>query len=149
MFEETSEIIDISKEKAISREKNLVEDFEQMKEFFEAFDALIMIVDENGRIGFVSPNVDDSTLYKPKSEIIGKTFSEIFPQGQANFFLDHIQKAIKEDRYIELQYHLPIKNEMKWFQSRAFPVKTQAGETKQVITIIRDITEWIKKPIED
>lgn len=149
IFEETSEIVEIKKQKAISKKEGLEIDFESIKEFFEAFDALIMIVDENGRIGFVSPNVDDSDLYKPRAEIIGKTFDEIFPEGQANFFLAHVMKAIDEDKCIDIQYHLPIKNEVRWFQSRAFPVKTQVGETKQVVTIIREITDWIKKPIEN
>ncbi len=152
MFEETSEIVDNENEKEIKPEStgiSLEKDFEDMKEFFEAFDAIIMIVNEEGRIGFISPNIGDSELYRPRDEIIGKTFNEIFSEGQANFFLAHVMKAIDEDRCVDIQYHLPIDDKVRWFQSRAFPVKTQEGETKQVITIIRDITDWKKKPIKE
>jgi len=152
MFEETSEIVDTKNEMEIKPEAESIsieKDFEEIKEFFQAFDAIIMIVNEEGRIGFVSPNIDDNQLYKPRDEIIGKTFNEIFPEGQANFFLAHVMKAIDEDRCIDTQYHLPIDDKVRWFQSRAFPVKTKEGETKQVITIIREITDWKKKPIKD
>jgi len=151
MFEETSEIADIENEKEIKPEStsvSLEKDFKEIKEFFLAFDAVIMIVNEEGRVGFISPNISDNDLYKPRDEIIGKTFNEIFPEGQANFFLAHVMKAIDEDRCIEIQYHLPIDDKVRWFQSRAFPVKTSEGETKQVVTIIRDITDWMKKPVE-
>lgn len=145
MFEEISKIAD---EDLQAKNETIEEDFERIKEFFHAFDAIIMIVNEEGRIGFVSPNVGDNKLYKPRAEIIGKTFEEIFPEGQANFFLAHVMKAINEDKCIDMQYHLPINDKVRWFQSRAFPVKTQEGEMKQVVTIIREITDWIKKPIE-
>ena len=149
-FEEISEIVDIKENQVKSKKKkdSIEEDFERIKEFFEAFDAIIMIVNEEGRVGFISPNIDDDEFYKPRSEIIGKTFDEIFSKGQADFFLAHVIKAIDEDRCVDIQYHLPIDDKVKWFQSRAFPVKTQEGEIKQVVTIIREITEWKKKPIQ-
>jgi len=150
VFEEISEIVEMERKQVKSKKKVSIEqDLENIKEFFEAFDAVIMIVNEDGRIGFVSPNVGDDDLYKPRAEIIGKTFAEIFPKGQADFFLAHIMKAIKEDMYIDFQYHLPIDDKVRWFQSRVFPVKTQESETKQVITVIREITKWKKKPIQN
>ena len=127
--------------------KVIKEEVKSFREFFDTFDALIMIVNEEGRILFVSPNVDDRYLYKPKAETIGKKFDEIFPKGQADFFLTHCLEAIKKNEIVTLEYHLPIENMVRWFQSQAIPVQVTDNETKKVVTIIRDITQLKTKPL--
>ena len=110
-------------------------------DFFETFDALIMIVNEEGRILFISPNVDNRFFYKPRSETIGKKFDEIFPKGQADFFLSHCLESIEKNEIVTIEYHLPIENMVRWFQSQAIPVQVTDSESKKVVTIIRDVTE--------
>ncbi|GAH08898.1 unnamed protein product [marine sediment metagenome] len=71
----------------------------------------------------------------------------IFPKGQAKFFLAHCAEAIEKNTIITMEYHLPIENMVRWFQSQAIPVQVTNGETKKVVTIIRDITNLKTKPI--
>ncbi|MBK5113616.1 MAG: PAS domain-containing protein [Candidatus Heimdallarchaeota archaeon] len=118
-------------------------------DFFDTFDALIMIVNEEGRVLFISPNVEDRFLYKPRSETIGKKFDEIFPKGQADFFLSHCLEAIEKNEIVTIEYHLPIDNLVRWFQSQAIPVQETNSESKKVVTIIRDITDLKTKTIEE
>jgi PAS domain S-box-containing protein len=142
---EASHIIN-GNETADSEIASIKQEINDFKEFFDAFDALIMIVNETGRILFVSPNVSDEYLYKPREEILNKTFHEIFPKGQADFFLSSVQKAIVEGISVENEYHLPIANTVRWFQSRIIPIEITEGELRKTIAIIKDITDWKIKP---
>ncbi len=146
IFQESLKVVD-SESTQSSEYKTIEKEVETFREFFDTFDALIMIVNEEGRILFVSPNVDDRYLYKPKAETIGRKFNEIFPKGQAKFFLAHCIEAIEKNTIITMEYHLPIENMVRWFQSQAIPVQVTNGETKKVVTIIRDITNLKTKPI--
>ncbi|MGC9779849.1 MAG: PAS domain S-box protein [Candidatus Heimdallarchaeota archaeon] len=146
IFQESLKVVD-SESTQSSEYKTIEKEVETFREFFDTFDALIMIVNEEGRILFVSPNVDNRFLYKPKAEIIGIKFDEIFPKGQADFFLSHCIEAIEKNTIVTMEYHLPIENMVRWFQSQAIPVQVTNGETKKVVTIIRDITNLKTKPI--
>ncbi|HUT82943.1 MAG TPA: PAS domain-containing protein [Candidatus Bathyarchaeia archaeon] len=120
-----------------------------LKSFFENFDAIIMILNEEGRIQFISPNVGENILYKAQEEIIGRKLEDIFPAGQSEFFYTHFQEAINTSESIDFEYHLPIENKLKWFQSRIIPVLIKDGKYMQVVAIIRDITRYRIKPIDD
>ena len=141
---ETSKVINDIKSTDIETIKQEINDF---KQFFDAFDALIMIVDEIGRILFISPNVGNDMLYKPRDQILNKNFHEIFPKGQADFFLSNCKEAIDKSISIDYEYHLPIQNKVRWFQSRLIPIESVEGELRKIIAIIKDITEWKVKPL--
>lgn len=126
---------------------SIKQEIKDFKNFFDAFDALIMIVDEMGRILFVSPNVSDDMLYKPRDKMLNKNFHEIFPKGQADFFLSNCKEAIEKNINVDYEYHLPIQNKVRWFQSMLIPIESIEGELRKVIAIIKDKTEWKIKPL--
>lgn len=149
-IQESSKVIADKKTKKTNQELlDMKKEVTTFHDFFDTFDALIMIVNEEGRILFISPNVDDRFLYKPRAETIGKKFHEIFPKGQADFFLKHCKDAIENNEIVTIEYHLPIDNLVRWFQSQAIPVQATNSETKKVVTIISDITELKTKAIEE
>jgi PAS domain S-box-containing protein len=138
---EVTKIVD-EKVTSISDIDIIKDEIDNFKEFFDAFNALIMIVDEEGRILFVSPNISDDMLYKPRREILNKNFHEIFPKGQADFFLSHCTEAIEKGINVVYEYHLPIQNKVRWYQSMLIPIEAVKGELRKVISIIKDITDW-------
>lgn len=148
-FQESSKVIEDEKTKSTQDLQKIQKEIITFHDFFEIFDALIMIVNGEGRILFISPNVDDRFLYKPRSETIGKKFDEIFPKGQADFFLSHCLEAIEKNEIVTIEYHLPIENMVRWFQSQAIPVQVTNSETKKVVTITRDITKLKTKTFEE
>ncbi|MCE7746255.1 MAG: hypothetical protein GPJ52_14085 [Candidatus Heimdallarchaeota archaeon] len=109
-FQESSKVIEDETIKSSPKVLEIHKEMSNYQDFFETFDAIIMIVNEEGRILFISPNVDDRLLYKPRSETIGKKFDEIFPKGQAVFFLSHCIESIEKNKIVTLEYHLPIDN---------------------------------------
>ncbi|MHA1211835.1 MAG: PAS domain-containing protein [Candidatus Heimdallarchaeota archaeon] len=146
---EKSEIIeqDFPKTK-IDYYKSIEEEVENLKGFFDTFDAIIMLLNEEGVIQFISPNVGDDILYRPRDEVIGRKLESIFPKGQAEFFYKQFQEAIMKGEAVDFEYHLPIQDKVKWFQSRIIPVHIKNGRFMQVIAVIRDITKWRVKSIE-
>ena len=122
--------------------RSIEEEVENLRDFFDTFDALIMIINEMGRIIFISPNVGQDILYRPREEIIGRTLHEIFPQGQADFFSQQFTETLKNGESTDFEYHLPIQNKVLWFQCRIIPVLVKDGKFTQVVAIIRDITKW-------
>ncbi len=148
-FQESSKVIVDETKKSTQELHEMQKEMSTFHDFFETFNALIMIVNEEGRILFISPNIDDRLLYKPRTETIGKKFHEIFPKGQADFFLSHCLEAIEKNDIVTIEYHLPIDNMVRWFQSQAIPVQVTNSESKKVVTIIRDITELKTKTMED
>lgn len=145
-----SEIIeDKIDQQRIKEEISIEKKAENLRSFFENFDAIIMILNEEGCIQFISPDVGDNILYKPREEIIGRKLEGIFPQGQSDFFYTHFKEAIDTGETIDFEYHLPIENKLRWFQSRIIPVLIKDGKFMQVVAIIRDITRLRVKPIVD
>ncbi len=140
---EKSEIIkkEIPKSK-LDHYNTIEEEIEKLNDFFTSFNALIMILNEEGKILFVSPNIDESKLYQPKNKIIGKKLNEIFPKGQAKFFTQYINEVFRNGEAISFEYHLPINNKVLWFQCRIIPVYVKDEKFTQTVAIIRDITKW-------
>ncbi|MBN1328251.1 MAG: PAS domain-containing protein [Candidatus Heimdallarchaeota archaeon] len=122
---------------------------ENLRSFFENYDAIIMILNEEGCIQFISPDVGENILYKPRDEIIGRKLEDIFPVGQSEFFYTHFREAINKGETIDFEYHLPIVTKLRWFQSRIIPVLIKDGKFMQVVAIIRDITKLRVKPLDE
>ncbi|HUU77998.1 MAG TPA: PAS domain-containing protein [candidate division Zixibacteria bacterium] len=122
--------------------KTIEEEVENLKGFFEKFDAIVMILNEEGRIQFISPNVGEDILYRPREEILGRKIEDIFPKGQAQFFKSQFHEALKTEVFNDFEYHLPINNTVRWFQCRMIPIVVKDGKYNQLVAIIRDITKW-------
>ncbi len=148
LLNEKSKIIkkEIPKSKA-DHYKTIEDEVENLKDFFTAFDALIMILNEEGRILFISPNVGDDILYCPREDAIGKILTEIFPKGQAEFFTQQINEVFSKGEANNFEYHLPVNNRLLWFQCRIIPIEVKDGKFTQIVAIIRDITKWRVEPI--
>ena len=142
-FEEKAEVVQETIDKL-----ELEKEIKGFRELFQVFNGVIMIVNEEGRFLFVSPNVGDNFLYKPRSEIIGRTFQEIFPPGLTKFFHRLITEVIETKQVKDIEYHLPIQNKVKWYKSTALPIEQSEGELRKVIAIIWEITNLKIKPQE-
>ncbi len=123
---------------AIARKKSeeaLSESESVLRSLFNAMSDVIVEIDKNGKYLYVAPTSHE-LLYKPATEIIGKTLKEVFPKQKADEFLSVIRTALKEKRTVNIQYSLKIgKNEI-WFDASITP-KTK----NTVIFVARDITE--------
>jgi signal transduction histidine kinase/CheY-like chemotaxis protein len=68
--------------------------------------------------------------------VIGKTLHEVFPKAQADDFLEHIQRALRDNRMHRLEYSLQIDGAEFSFEGSVSPLTRDS-----VIWIARDTTE--------
>ncbi len=113
----------------------------ELRALFAAMTDVILVIDAEGRhLRIASTN--PSLLYKPASDMIGKTFHELFPKEKADFFLRQVQTALSNSGNLRVEYSLNIGGAEFWFDSSVSPMSENS-----VIWIARDITE--RKKAED
>ncbi len=118
--------------------KNSNNDLDRVEARYRAFlaaipDHIFRISEKGDYIDFHTNRLD--TLFVPY-ECVGKNVSDLLPAHIAHKELLHIQQALKTNKLQVYEYELPIKNELRYFESRLAP----AGPT-EVLAIVRDVTE--------
>lgn len=74
-------------------------------------------------------------LYKPSSDLVGKTLHEIFPKDLADFFLGHLHEALIDQKSVNFEYSLPINDKLMWFYATVSPMSAD-----KTLMVARDIT---------
>jgi PAS domain S-box-containing protein len=107
----------------------------ELRALFAAMPDVILVLDSQGRYLKVAPT-NPSLLYKPSTELVGKTLHEVFPRAQADLFLSHISNALETRQPVNIEYGLTINETEIWFEGTVSPMP---GDS--VIWVARDITE--------
>ena len=107
----------------------------ELRALFAAMTDVILVLDKEGRYLKIAPT-NPNLLYKPLSDLVGKTLHEVLPKGQADDFLTEIQHSLdkKENHYFE--YSLPIGDIEIWFLANISPIQEDS-----VLWVARDITD--------
>ena len=107
----------------------------ELRALFEAMTDLIFVIDGEGRhlkVALTNP----SLLYRPPTEMIGNTLHDIFPTGQADEFLGHVQHVLRTRQSVHFEYRLMIDRVEKWFEATVSPMLEDS-----VVWVARNITE--------
>src|SRR3989442_1297024 len=96
---------------------------------------VILEFDAEGRYLKIAPT-DPAHLYKPSAGLLGKTVHEVFPKENADFFVEHIRRALDEGHLLRVEYPLQIGEQQVWFDGSVSPVSSDS-----VLWIAKDITE--------
>ena len=96
---------------------------------------VILVLDSAGRYLKIAPT-SPQLLYRPPSELLGKTVHEVFSKAQADFFLDNIRRALETRQPVNFEYSLPIGGTPTWFAATVSPMLEDT-----VIWVARDVTE--------
>ena len=106
----------------------------ELRAVFTAMTDLIMVLDAEGRCLRIAPN-EASAVY-PTAEMIGKTPHDLYTQGKADFFLEHIRRTLVQQRPHRVEYSFGKRDNVVWFEGAVAPMSAD-----RVIWIARDITE--------
>ncbi|MBI4630582.1 MAG: PAS domain-containing protein [Chloroflexi bacterium] len=79
----------------------------ELRALFSAMHDVVIVYDRQGRYLSIAPT-DVSLLYKPPSEILGKTLHEVLPSSQADLIVEHIRRALDTQQTVNLDYSLTI-----------------------------------------
>ena len=86
----------------------------------------------------------DKLLIKPRSELLGRTLTEVLGPEAAQPFLIAIRRVLQSRLVEELDYHMKTIGGPRQFHARISPILTADGNCERVCILARDITEQKK-----
>jgi PAS domain S-box-containing protein len=123
------------------RTEELSEANSELNAIFASMSDVVLQLNDKGRYLKIAPTSPD-LLYQPADNLIGRTLHEVFPQDQADLFLEHIQGSLESQQTLNFEYALDIKGKEVWFDGVISPMSTS-----QIVFVARDIT--IRKQFEN
>lgn len=124
---------DITKRKLA--EEALQRSESKLQAIFSAMTDVILVVDSEGRYLEIPPS-NPSLLYKPPTELLGKTMHEVFPKEQADFFYSRVKECLSSQQPVRMEYALDIHGKNLWFAAVLSPLSANT-----VLLVARDVTE--------
>ncbi|MEG4006193.1 PAS domain S-box protein [Microcoleus sp. Pol11C1] len=115
-------------------EEKLQKSEAELLALFNAMTDIVLVFDASGRYLKIAPTAPE-LLYKPASEVLGKTLAEIFPEAEANFALTHIRQTLASGQTHRVEYSMEIGCKLFWFDASISPL-----ELDRVMWVARDIT---------
>lgn len=107
----------------------------KLQAIFSAMTDVILVVDSEGRYLEIPPS-NPSLLYKPPTELLGKTMHEVFPKEQADFFYSRVQECLSSQKPVRMEYALDIQGKNLWFAAVLSPLSVNT-----ILLVARDVTE--------
>ena len=107
----------------------------ELRALFGAITDVILLLSAEGRYLKIAPT-DPSYLYRPPAELVGKKLHDVFPKDEADFFLEHIRRALNEGHGHRVEYKMQLGDTEVWFDGGVSPMSNDT-----VVWIARDITE--------
>nr|WP_290227775.1 PAS domain-containing protein [Trichocoleus desertorum] len=107
----------------------------ELMTLFGAMQDVILVISAEGRYLKIAPSCAP-LLYRPSTDLVGKTMHEVLPQAAADFFLHHIQQALTTKTAVKVEYSLPVEDQLIWFDATLVALTEQS-----VLWVARDISE--------
>ena len=122
-------------EEALQKSEN------NLRALFNAMTDIVFEMDYDGKYLNIAPT-SPQLMFRPSTDVIGKTLHDVFPKPEADRFLEFVRKCLDDNKTTSIEYSLIIDDKTIWFEGNATP-KTK----NSVLFIARDITE--RKKVED
>ena len=103
---------------------------ERLRALFAGMTDLILVMDREGRYLEIVPTHPD-LLYRPADELLGRTVYEVFPEAQADFFVEHIREALAHGGPLPMEYDLPIGEREAALRGHRLPAFLRPGDHRR------------------
>ncbi len=107
----------------------------ELRALFSSMQDVVLVIDRNGIYQKVATS-NPELLVMPEDGLVGKSLRDIFPQEQAENYIQVIQKVLDTKQTVQIQYDLVIGGRTVWFETSVSPMM----ETS-TLWVARDITE--------
>ena len=107
----------------------------ELRAMFAAMRDLVLVMDGEGRYLKIAETALD-LLYRPSDELVGQRMHDVMPTAAADFFSEHIRRALITGELVSMDYSLPIQDQDVWFSANISPM----GDDR-VLLVCRDVTE--------
>jgi PAS domain S-box-containing protein len=111
----------------------------ELSALISAMTDVVFVGDYDGRYLKI-PNTNPSILYKPSSELLGKTLHDVLPKAQADYVLKNVRQVLNTQKSINIEYSMVIENSEYWFDATISPM---SGD--KYLMVARDVSEQKKK----
>ena len=136
----TSLVMDISDR--VHSYKTLQAREAELRAMFAGITDVVLMINSEGRYLKIAPT-NPSLLYKPPTDLVGKTLHEVFPKEAADEFLAKIRRALNCQQPVNYEYSLLIGDRSVWFAAVISPMSADT-----VIFVSRDITYRVEAELE-
>ncbi len=120
---------------------------EQMRALVTSLDDMIFECDFSNKFTHVWTG-DESRLFKPRDQIIGRTINEVFGIDEGKKFIDVIERVRVRHLSEIIEYDMDMPDGKKWFAARINPILNREKEPQSVAVLVRDITQRKKAEFE-
>jgi PAS domain S-box-containing protein len=93
----------------------------ELRALFASMTDVILVLNREGLYLKIAPTSSE-LLYKPLNELINKTLHEVFPEHEAQLFLDAIHRSLNQNTTVIIEYALYIGGREVWFDGRISPI---------------------------
>ena len=100
-----------------------------------AMSDVILVIGADGRYLKI-PETNPQLLFKPPTELLGRTVHDVLPTGDADAIMACIRRALETRQTVNLEYSLPVGDRTIWFAGAVSPMLED-----RVVWVARDITE--------
>ena len=107
----------------------------ELRALFAAMSDIIIVLDKEGSYLKIAPT-NPNLLYKPSSDLLGKTLHEVIPKAGADKFLAEIRRSLDTKQTRSFEYSLDIDDREVWFFANISPIQEDS-----VLWVARDITD--------
>lgn len=120
-------------------DEKIKESESHLRALVASIDDIVFEIDEHGRYVNIWAN-DDSILFLPKKDIIGKSLSELYGEKFSQPFNDILREVLKTGKPHNQEYKSLVKGDERWFNAKYSLIKDDNTPTRRVSVCIQDIT---------
>ena len=121
-------------------EEKLQASRQQLQALVTSLDDIVFLVDERGTYLDVWTS-NETLLFQPREQIIGRRFDEIFGVEAARPFFQTLEQVLTSDATSSLEYPVKLPDGARWFVAQYNLIRSQEHLPKTVSILVRDITD--------
>ena len=111
----------------------------QLEALVTSLDDIVFEVDMNGTyLNLWTGN--EARLFRPREEIIGKRFDEVFGEAASRPFFEFLELTLSSNAAQTLEYPVVMGGEQLWYAAHYNIIHGQTGMPQNVSILVRDIT---------
>jgi PAS domain S-box-containing protein len=120
-------------------EETLRENERQLQALVTSLDDIVFQADAHGTYVNVWA-ADESLLFRPREQLIGRRFDEIFGKETSQPFFEVLARVLESGTPETLEYSIQLADGQHWFAARYNPIQSKDGAQKTVSILVRDIS---------
>jgi len=128
-------------------ERKLKESTENLMALISSLDDIVFEMDEH-EVFLSVWTKDESVLFFPKEQFIGKRYEEVLPEGISQRIKEGIEKLKQTYDTVIVEYYIEANGKINWYNAKLNHIKNENSPSSRISILVRDITEKKKTEAE-